>query len=383
MKVLTNDYTKSYNIGINKPSVDPITLRAWQSIVDTLAEIAHVPAALIMQVHPQEIEVFLASEQLLGHNPYESGEKANLGTGLYCETVLKTKKELLVKNALKDDDWKENPDIELGMIFYYGMPILWPDNTAFGTLCILDRKAYYPSIIVKKMMEVLRENIEVSLELLCKNQEVFNQEQQSFVISQKLNKALEQTIMSLCQAMSWRDPYTAQHQKRVGTLALELADILGFSEDEKRGLYFGAIIHDIGKIYIPAEILNRPGRLSKAEFEMIRSHPTVGAEIVHDIEFPWPVKEMILQHHERLDGSGYPNHLKGDEITLEARILAVADVVEAISSHRPYRSSLGMEAALLELEVGRGSLYDADVVNACLFLFRDENYSIPDCLMYD
>ena len=135
------------------------------------------------------------------------------------------------------------------------------------------------------------------------------------------------------------------------------------------------MIHDIGKIYVPAEILNRPGRLTKAEFEIIKSHAEVGYDIIKDVKFPWPVAQMVLQHHERMDGSGYPNGLHGEDIILEARILAVADVVEAITAHRPYRPAVGLEKALLEIEAHRGPLYDPEVADACLHLMRDKGFT--------
>jgi HD-GYP domain-containing protein (c-di-GMP phosphodiesterase class II) len=137
----------------------------------------------------------------------------------------------------------------------------------------------------------------------------------------------------------------------------------------------GSLIHDVGKIYVPAEILSRPGELSEAEFNLIKVHPQVGYDIIKGIEFPWPVAKMILQHHERLNGSGYPQGLKGDEISLEARILAVADVVEAMASHRPYRPGLGLDKALEEISQNRGVLYDPQAVDICLRLFQEKGFS--------
>ena len=164
-----------------------------------------------------------------------------------------------------------------------------------------------------------------------------------------LSETLLQTIRALALTVEKRDPYTAGHQERVSRLASAIASAMGMPPEQVEGIRLGGIIHDIGKIYIPAEILNRPGRLTNTEFAIIKTHPEVGHDIMKDVHFPWPVQEMILQHHERLDGSGYPHGLKGEEILLEARILAVADVVEAISSHRPYRPSRGIEAAVEEM----------------------------------
>jgi putative nucleotidyltransferase with HDIG domain/PAS domain S-box-containing protein len=193
-----------------------------------------------------------------------------------------------------------------------------------------------------------------------------------------LGKVLFQTIEAISRTVEIRDPYTAGHQRRVALLAEAIARALGWGEDRIEGLRLGAIIHDIGKIYVPAEILNRPGRLTPQEFGIIQQHPQVGHDIVRGISFPWPVAEMILQHHERLDGSGYPNGLAGDAIVEEARILAVADVVEAISAHRPYRPALGPEKALAEIRSGRGGRYDADIVDTCVGLFEEARFQWPD-----
>jgi PAS domain S-box-containing protein len=191
---------------------------------------------------------------------------------------------------------------------------------------------------------------------------------------QRLNSAMMHTIEAVSIALEKRDPYTAGHQKRVASLSMAIAQEMGFSEERIEGIRLGSMVHDIGKISVPAEILNRPGRLSKDEFGIIRAHPDAGYDILSGVDFPWPIASMIIQHHERMDGSGYPQGLKGDEIVEEARILAVADVVEAITSHRPYRPSLGLDIALGEIEQGRGGVYDAAVVDACLTLFREKGF---------
>ncbi|MDD3448621.1 MAG: PAS domain S-box protein, partial [Gammaproteobacteria bacterium] len=193
-----------------------------------------------------------------------------------------------------------------------------------------------------------------------------------------LGNVLFETIEAIAHTVEIRDPYTAGHQRRVALLAEAIARELGWSENRIEGLRLGAIIHDIGKIYVPAEILNRPGRLTPQEFGIIQQHPQVGFDIVRGISFPWPVAEMILQHHERMDGSGYPRGLSGDAIVEEARILAVADVVEAISAHRPYRPALGADRAQEEIRAGRGSRYDAAAVDACIRLFEQRRFAWPD-----
>lgn len=189
---------------------------------------------------------------------------------------------------------------------------------------------------------------------------------------------MNQAVDLLSSATELRDPYTAGHQRRVADLACAIAQELGFSEDRVQGLRVAALVHDFGKsLAVPGEILSKPGRLTKEEMNLIRAHPEVGYEILRKIEFPWPVAETVRQHHERLDGSGYPQGLRGEGILLEARILAVADVVEAMASHRPYREALGLEKALAEIETGKGRLYDPRVVDGCLRLFRDRGFSWP------
>ncbi|MDH4231338.1 MAG: HD domain-containing protein [Nitrospirota bacterium] len=192
----------------------------------------------------------------------------------------------------------------------------------------------------------------------------------------KLKKALNGTIYALTEILQRRDPYTAGHQERVAELACAIAREMGLSEDRIEGIRMAGLLHDIGKIHVPYEILARPGRISDLETDIIETHARVGYEILKTIEFPWPVLDTILQHQERLDGSGYPAGLSGDRILLEARILAVADVVEAMSSHRPYRPTLGMDMALKEISDYRDIRYDADAVDACLRLFNEKGYRI-------
>jgi PAS domain S-box-containing protein/putative nucleotidyltransferase with HDIG domain len=188
---------------------------------------------------------------------------------------------------------------------------------------------------------------------------------------EKLFQAMENTIQAIAMIIEMRDPYTAGHQRRVAQLACAIANELGLSRDQVTGLRLAGLIHDIGKVRVPTEILTHPDGLSEAEFTIIKMHPILGYEILKTIEFPWPIATAVYQHHERIDGSGYPSGLSGNDIILEAKILAVADVVEAISSHRPYRPALGLEAALIEISDKKGKLYDAQVVEACLKLFRE------------
>jgi PAS domain S-box-containing protein len=195
--------------------------------------------------------------------------------------------------------------------------------------------------------------------------------QRSYV---ELRRALEGTVNTLVSAIELRDPYTAGHQRRVTQLACAIANEMGLPEEQIEGLRMAGLIHDMGKITIPAEILSKPGRLSDLEWGMIQAHPQVGYDVLKTVDFPWPVAEIVLQHHERIDGSGYPQGLSGEEIMLEARILAVADVVEAMASHRPYRPPRGLDKALEEISQDRG-LYDPEVVDICLQLFTEKGFT--------
>jgi putative two-component system response regulator len=174
-----------------------------------------------------------------------------------------------------------------------------------------------------------------------------------------------------------RDPYTAGHQRRVAHLATAIAKELRMTEDQILGLKLASVVHDIGKIRVPAEILSKPGRLDQVEFDLIKRHPVTGYEILKSINFPWPIADVVLQHHERLDGSGYPSGLKAEEILHDAKIVAVADVVEAMVSHRPYRAGLGVDAAMEEIIRNRGLIYDSVVVDVCVKLFREQGYTLP------
>jgi PAS domain S-box-containing protein/putative nucleotidyltransferase with HDIG domain len=192
----------------------------------------------------------------------------------------------------------------------------------------------------------------------------------------RLERAWEQTIQILASVVELRDPYTAGHQRRVAVLAQAVARDLGLPEEEVRGIYLASLVHDVGKITVPAEVLSKPGVLSSVEFALIRTHAEAGYNILRNIDFPWPVAEIVLQHHERLDGSGYPNRLSADALRTEARILAVADVVEAMASNRPYRPSRGLDKALEEIDDGAGKRYDARVVASCRHLFQ-EGFAFP------
>lgn len=191
----------------------------------------------------------------------------------------------------------------------------------------------------------------------------------------RLEGSLEGTFKAMAMTLELRDPYMAGHQTRVSGLAVAIAREMNLPWEKIEGLRFAGLIHDIGKISAPAEIMAKPCRLTKSEFQLVKDHPRVGYDMVKEIAFPWPVAHIILQHHERMDGSGYPDGLVGDAILVEARVLAVADVVEALCSLRPYRPALGLEKGLDEVRKGRGIRYDARVVDACVKVFRDGRFA--------
>ena len=200
-------------------------------------------------------------------------------------------------------------------------------------------------------------------------------EQEAKLSTEKLLKAMEDTLLAMAMIVEMRDPYTAGHQRRVTQLACAIAEDIGLSGDKITGLRLAGLIHDVGKIRIPTEILTNPDGLSNAEFDIVKTHPLMGYEILKTLDLPWPIAQIVRQHHERLDGSGYPDGLIGDNIILEAKILAVADVVEAIASHRPYRPAYGVDKAFAEISLNRGVLYDDRIVDSCLKIFNEKGFA--------
>lgn len=234
-----------------------------------------------------------------------------------------------------------------------------------------DRKAWlirvYP---VKNVEQEIVGIVEVALDITQRK----NAEHQRKISLVRTRRILEQTVGALAATSERRDPYTAGHQRRVSQLACAIAKELSLSCERIEGVRMAANIHDVGKVYVPAEILSKPTLLTKLEFSIIQSHPQIGYDILKEIEFPWPIAKMVLQHHEKMDGSGYPNGFIGKDILIEAKILTVADIVEAMASHRPYRATLGIDTALGEIKERSRELYDPDAVRACLKLFNQNKF---------
>lgn len=191
----------------------------------------------------------------------------------------------------------------------------------------------------------------------------------------KIPKLVYQVMDAVLKVFQLKDPYTAAHQKKVALLSSAIAKEMNLSEGQIESIYIAAMIHDIGKISVPSEILSKPDSINEAEYTLIKNHPEIAFETLKDIESPWQTTEIIIQHHERLDGSGYPFGLTNEDIIVEAKILGVADVIEAMSSHRPYRPSLGIDHALEEIVKNKGKLYDPKVVDACVSVFNEKNFN--------
>jgi len=207
---------------------------------------------------------------------------------------------------------------------------------------------------------------------ISREKNIIGQLQQSL---NRVNELLENTVGALGSTLEKRDPYTAGHQKRVGHLACAIAQEIGLSAEKIEGLRIAAFVHDIGKISVPTDVLAKPGKLSKAEMDLIRVHSQNGYDILKNIAFPWPIAEIVLQHHERLNGSGYPQGLIGQEILFEAKIIGVADVIEAMSSHRPYRPALDLSMGMKEIYQNKNVLYDEKIVDACIRLLTEKDYN--------
>lgn len=218
----------------------------------------------------------------------------------------------------------------------------------------------------KKQLEVENAEYRESLERLVEKR------------TMALQKAMQATISTISSVVELRDPYTAGHERKVGNLAVEIGRKMKLSNKQIECIYVAGYLHDIGKISVPAEILSKPGKLSDIEYEIIKTHVKCGYDVLKKVELPWPVAEVVYQHHERIDGSGYPRGLKGNEMKVESKIMAIADVIEAMTSHRPYRPSLGLDIALEEIESNSGKTYDKKAAMAALDLFRNDKYKIVD-----
>lgn len=250
-------------------------------------------------------------------------------------------------------------------------PILDGENShPFGVLMVYSKvpNAFGPSEVL--LFESLAKEIGFGLRSIERQHKLDDEIHLNQITQDRLASALRSTIEAMAKTMEWRDPYTAGHQKKVAMISMAIAKRLGWDEDKVQSLYMAGMVHDIGKVAIPSEILTKPTHLTVLETKLVQEHVESGYQILKDIPFPWPIADMVRQHHERLDGSGYPRGLKGDEICPQARILAVADTIEAMATHRPYRPARGLRAAMDEIKAQAGTKLDAKVVDAALGLME-------------
>ena len=284
-------------------------------------------------------------------------------------------KPAIIKNLATTStraSWQDEA-VKRGYAAVIALP-LSEDSRIFGALNIYSGELDVFDAEEVKLLKELADDLAygiIALHTRAKGKKAADELQRSY---KKLRQIFEQTVNALASAVGKRDPYTTDHQRRVTLLACAIAKEMGLSSEEINGVRLAGMLHDIGKLAVPSEILSKPTRLSDAEFTIIKTHPRIASDILKTIEFPWPIAEIVLQHHERADGSGYPQCLTEKNILLGARIIAVADVVEAISSHRPYRPAYSLEYTLEEISKNKGVIYDADIVDICLQLFKEKNF---------
>lgn len=296
-----------------------------------------------------------------------------------CGRAIRSGKTKLCQDIANDahySPWR-NEALKCGYASSIALPLLDAGNAVFGVLAVYAGEINAFSAAEIDLLEEMAGDMAFGVRSLRTRRErdlAMGMVQQHLV---KLEGSLEDTVRAIASIVEMRDPYTAGHQTRVADLALAIATQMGLSPEQVHGIHLAGVVHDLGKIHIPAEILSKPGKINATEYDLIKTHAQSGYDILKDIEFPWPIAQMVWQHHERLDGSGYPQGLKGDQIILESRILSVADVVEAMASHRPYRAGLGVELALAEIGGKRGTHFDPVVTDACMALFREKNYVLP------
>jgi len=351
-------------LNVESPQPDAFSLQD-QKLISTLAEVASIALG-----RAEYLELLLKGEERFEHLAQSSPDiiyryrlQPERGLDYISPAVTKI-------TGYSVDEFHSDPDL--------WMKIVHPEDRVFLEKVFNDANFFRHSI---EMRMIGKEGESVWLEQIVVP--LYDEEGNLIALdgiarditerkraAQKIEDLLNQVVMAFSSAMELRDPYTAGHQRRVTELALAIAQEMGLSGERLKGLQVASLLHDIGKgLIVPAEILSKPGRLTMWEMALIRIHPQAGYEVLKKVDFPWPVAEIVHQHHERLDGSGYPLGLKDRDILLEAKIIAVADVVEAMSSHRPYRPSLGTEKALEEIEAHKGVLYDPQVVEACLRVF--------------
>lgn len=345
--------------------------KLYQKICDTLREVQPIKFVWMGRTDEKSLEVkpvtysgegidFFSANRI----KLDESELGNAPTGI----AVKTGKPFVINDIKAFTEylpWRSEA-LKRKLLSYAILPLIYGNKTIGAMAVFSDKKNAFGREEVEFLKEVTNDIvIGVKSTRLEENLKKSNKQ---------LHKSMENTIFAMSRISEAKDPYTAGHQRRVSQLATAIAKKMGLPEEMAEAIRFASIIHDIGKVSIPGEILTKPTKLTKTEFALIKEHTQILYDIIKDIEFPWKIADIILQHHERLDGSGFPNRLKGKEILLEARIIAVADVVEAMNSHRPYRPALGIDEALEEIRKNKGKLYDPDAVDACVKLFKEDGF---------
>jgi len=288
---------------------------------------------------------------------------------------IRSNKPSVMSDSETDEGFKVWRELarDFGIRSAIGCPIPDGADHPFGCLLVYSKipNAFGESEI--QLFESLAREIGFGLRSIERQHQLDIQIHEKEKIQERLASALRATIEAMSRTMEWRDPYTAGHQKRVASIATAIAKQMGWDDEQIQALYMAAMVHDIGKVAVPAEILTKPTRLTELEMKMVQEHAETGYQILKDIPFPWPIAEVVHQHHERLDGSGYPKGLKGDQICKEARILSVADTIEAMATHRPYRPARGLIAAMDEVRAEAGEKLDLEVVEAAFQLLANGN----------
>jgi len=272
---------------------------------------------------------------------------------------------------------KAYPETAAIMVSAIGDPLLAESMLQLGVYDYIIKPMDRNGILISVANAFRRRDLEITNRSYRRNLEQMVDERTDSLqrSMKKLENAMDGIVRAIAHTVETRDPYTAGHQRRVAELAVAIAETVGFEKNKIEAVRVAASIHDLGKISVPAEILSKPSRLTVNEFNLIKEHPQVGYDILKDIEFPWEIATMVYQHHEKLDGSGYPLGLSGDDILPESRVLTVADIVEAMASHRPYRPGLGLDVALGEIDKNKGKFYDPEVSAACHALFNEKRFT--------
>lgn len=326
---------------------------------DTAKTVSSMGAFGLARGYVDEISVTWDDEALSGMGP--------------AGTAIRTNKAVVMNDVVTEPHFAPwlSQVLKFGIRSCIAVPILDEQNQPFAVLLVYSSEKDTFDETEINLFQAFAIEVGFGLVVIKRQRLLAAVTESNTAIQEQLSAALRSTIEAMSRTMESRDPYTAGHQKSVANISVAIAEKLGWTAAEQQIVYLAGLVHDIGKISVPSEILTKPSKLSSLEMSLVREHVEAGYNILKDIPFPWPIADIIRQHHERLDGSGYPRQLKGDEILLGARILAVADMLEAMSTHRPYRPALGLDFAISEIKKEAGHMLDSKVVDAACILMKE------------